>query len=190
MIGAMSSNDSARLAPVLLVSMPQMQDPNFARTVILLADYTPEGAFGLVVNREMAEPAHRVVTTDEPITIQRDLHLYIGGPVEPSRAWVLTAERELDGDAMEVSDGVYLSASPTLIRRALTHPPDTSLRLVVGYAGWGPGQLDGELAESAWLMAPVQADLIFQTPAESMWETAIRRLGATPSALQASSGVH
>jgi putative transcriptional regulator len=62
--------------------------------------------------------------------------------------------------------------------------------MVVGYAGWGAGQLDVELAESAWLLAPVQPDLIFDTPLEAMWETAIRRLGAEPSMLQGSSGVH
>jgi putative transcriptional regulator len=186
----MTIDAAARLAPVLLVSMPQMQDPNFVRTVVLLADYTPHGAFGLVLNRQMAEPAHEVVTTDEPLTIQRDLHLFVGGPVEPTRAWVLTTERELDGDAMEVTDGVYLSASPHLIKRTLGLPPEAGVRIVVGYAGWGPGQLDGELADSAWLLAPVQSDLIFQTPLDAMWETAIRRLGAEPSAIQSSSGVH
>ena len=62
--------------------------------------------------------------------------------------------------------------------------------MVVGYAGWGAGQLDVELAQGAWLLAPVQTDLIFDIPAETMWETAIRRLGAEPSMLHGSSGVH
>jgi putative transcriptional regulator len=190
MIECMPHEPAARLAPVLLVSMPQMQDPNFVRTVVLLADYTPHGAFGLVLNRQMAEPAHEVVTTDEPLTIQRDVRLFVGGPVEPTRAWVLTAERELDGDAMEVSDGVFLSASPRLICRTLELPPASGVRIVVGYAGWGPGQLDRELADSAWLLAPVEPDLIFSTPLDAMWEAAIRRLGAEPSAIQTSSGVH
>ena len=102
-------------APVLLVSMPQMLDPNFARTVVLLAEYGKHGAFGLVVNRQMAEPAHEVIRPEPPMDIQKDVHLYLGGPVEPNRAWVLTAHRELDGDALEIIDGVYLSASPDLI---------------------------------------------------------------------------
>jgi putative transcriptional regulator len=181
---------SSSLAPVLLVSMPQMLDPNFARTVVLLAEYGQHGAFGLVVNRQMAEPAHEVIKPEPPMDIQKDVHLYLGGPVEPNRAWVLTAHRELDTDALQIVDGVYLSAAPTLIRQALQSSPDPQLRLVIGYAGWAPGQLDGELAQSAWLMAPVQADLVFDTPLERMWETAIRRLGAEPSALQTSSGVH
>src|SRR5690606_36031724 len=98
------------IAPVLLVSMPQMLDPNFARTVVLLAEYGTHGAFGLVVNRRMEEPAHEVVKPSPPIAIRQDVFLYVGGPVEPNRAWVLTGHRELDGDALEVSEGVYLSA--------------------------------------------------------------------------------
>ena len=178
------------LAPVLLVSMPQMLDPNFARTVVLLAEYGRHGAFGLVVNRRMNEPAHEVIRPDPPMDIRKDVHLFVGGPVEPNRAWVLTAHRELDTDALEIQRGVYLSASPSLIRHALQSFPDPQVRLVVGYAGWGPGQLDDELAASSWLMSPVHPDLVFDTPIDQMWETAIRRLGAEPSALQSSSGVH
>ena len=178
------------LAPVLLVSMPQMLDPNFSRTVVLLAEYSQRGAFGLVVNRQMTEPAHEVITPEPPLNIQKDVHLYLGGPVEPHRAWVLTSHRELDEEALEIADGVYLSAAPDLIKHALQSSPDPQVRLVIGYAGWGPGQLDGELAASAWLMAPVEGDLVFDTPLNVMWETVIRRLGAEPSALQTSSGVH
>src|SRR5262245_44934753 len=185
----MSSPDQP-LAPVLLVSMPQMQDPNFARPVVLLAEYGKHGAFGLVVNRQMAEPAHEVIKPEPPMEIQRDVHLYLGGPVEPNRAWVLTARRELDGEALEIVSGVYLSASPQLICHTLQATPDPQVRLIIGYAGWAPGQLDDELAASSWLMAPVQADLVFETPLDVMWETAIRRLGADPAALQTSSSVH
>jgi putative transcriptional regulator len=180
----------ASLAPVLLVSMPQMLDPNFSKTVILLAEYGAHGAFGLVLNRRMPEPAQDIVTADEPLTIHPKIHLFTGGPVEPTRAWVLTARPELDPDALEVQSGVYLSASPALVRRTLETAPDPGVRMVIGYAGWSAGQLDGELAESSWLLAPVESDLIFSTPVDVMWETAIRRLGAEPSMLQGSSGVH
>jgi putative transcriptional regulator len=181
---------NASLAPVLLVSMPQMLDPNFSKTVVLLAEYGAHGAFGLVLNRRMDEPAAAIVTADEPIEIHPKLYLYTGGPVEPTRAWILTANQELDPEALEVMPGIYLSASPTVVRRLLGTPPDPSVRMVVGYAGWGAGQLDGELAEGSWLLMPVQSDLIFDTAVDRMWEAAIRRLGAEPSMLQGSSGVH
>ncbi|MFM8534809.1 MAG: YqgE/AlgH family protein [Acidimicrobiia bacterium] len=181
---------NASLAPVLLVSMPQMVDPNFSKTVVLLAEYGAHGAFGLVLNRRMDEPAVSMVTADEPIDIHPRMHLYTGGPVEPTRAWFLTSEPELDIEALEVQPGVYLSASPTLVRKTLESAPDPSVRMVVGYAGWGAGQLDVELAQGAWLMAPVQPNVIFEVSADEMWETVIRRMGAEPSMLHGSSGVH
>ena len=181
---------NASLAPVLLVSMPQMNDANFSKTVVLLAEYGAHGAFGLVLNRRMDEPAKAIITADDPLDIHPKMHLYIGGPVEPTRAWILTGHQELDPEALEVMSGVYLSASPTLVRRTLESAPDRLVRMVVGYAGWGAGQLDAELAQGGWLLAPVEPDLIFETEAETMWEAAIRRLGAEPSMLHGSSGVH
>ncbi|MGH9218161.1 MAG: YqgE/AlgH family protein [Vicinamibacterales bacterium] len=178
------------LAPVLLVSMPQMLDPNFSKTVVLLAEYGAHGAFGLVLNRRMDEPARSIVTADEPLNIHPGMYLFTGGPVEPTRAWILTADEALDPEALAVINGVYLSASPMLVRRTLEAEPDPVTRMVVGYAGWGAGQLDVELAEGSWLLAPVESDLIFKTSADTMWEAAIRRLGAEPSMLQGSSGVH
>lgn len=181
---------NASLAPVLLVSMPQLNDANFAKTVILLAEYGAHGAFGLVLNRRMPEPAQAIITADEPIAIHPKMYLFTGGPVEPTRAWILTAKPELDPEALEVQSGVYLSASPTVVRQTLKASPEPGIRMIVGYAGWGAGQLEGELAQSSWLLAPVEPDLIFSTPVDQMWETAIRRLGAEPSMLQGSTGVH
>ena len=91
---------------------------------------------------------------------------------------------------MRIADGLYLSTSPDLLRRLLEPSPPARTRLIVGYSGWGPGQLEAELKESAWLISDVDRDLIFNTPPERMWETAIRRLGADPAALQMSRGVH
>jgi putative transcriptional regulator len=91
---------------------------------------------------------------------------------------------------MRITDGLYLSTSPDLLRRMLEPEPPANARLVIGYSGWGAGQLEAELEASAWLMSDVDTDLIFTTPPERMWETAIRRLGADPAALQMSRGVH
>jgi putative transcriptional regulator len=178
-------------APILLLSMPQMADPNFARTVVLLCDYTDEGAFGLVVNRPMDEPAWKMVRTDPPVRVDPELRLWIGGPVDPQRTWVLMAEAQGPEDEQrEIAPGVLLSVSHELTLQLLQAPPSSRSRLIVGYAGWAPGQLDHEIAASAWLSLDVDSHLIFGVPAEQMWETAIRRLGADPSALQTSSGVH
>ena len=91
---------------------------------------------------------------------------------------------------MQVCDGLYLSTSADLLRQLLVKRPQGRTRLLTGYAGWSAGQLDAELSASAWLIADVQLDLIFETKAPQMWETAIRRLGAEPSMLQMGRGVH
>jgi putative transcriptional regulator len=182
---------AAGTAPLLLVSMPQMADPNFARTVVLLCDYTDQGAFGLVVNRQLPEPASQLIKTKPPIRVNPELRLWMGGPVELQRAWVLMSEAQgPDDEQREICPGVLLSVSQELTLHLLQAPPSPRARVIVGYAGWAPGQLDKELAASAWLTIDVDPGLIFGVPADQMWEAAIRRLGADPAALQTSSGVH
>jgi putative transcriptional regulator len=179
------------LAPVLLLSMPQLVDPNFARTVILLCEHAPEGAFGLVVNRPAEVSAAEAVQLEPPLERANELPLLIGGPVEPQRGWILTASAPEGAEAREVGAGLYLSASPVLLRQVLTaRVAPRRTQVLAGYAGWGPGQLDAELAESAWLIMPVELDLIFEIPPAAAWEMAIRRLGADPHLLQMGHGVH
>jgi putative transcriptional regulator len=181
------------LAPALLLSMPQLVAPNFNRTVVLLCKHSEDGAFGLVVNRPLVTSGRVVINTDPPIETERELDVWIGGPVEPHGSWMLVGGEPDEDEAlrgMSIADGLYLSTSPDLLRRLLEPSPPDRTRLIVGYSGWGAGQLELELNESAWLISDVDADLIFNTPPESMWEAAIRRLGADPAALQMSRGVH
>ena len=166
------------LAPALLVSMPQLVDPNFNRTVVLLCKHTPEAAFGLVVNRPL-------------VTTGCDLDVWVGGPVEQERSFVLAGGDSYQEESpVPIVDGLYLSTSPDLLQRLLEPNPPANARLIMGYSGWGPGQLEAELNASAWLIGDIDRELIFNTPAERMWEAAIRRLGADPAALQMSRGVH
>ena len=184
---------ASSLAPAFLLSMPQLTDPNFSRTVVLLCKHNAEGAFGLVVNRPLITTGRVVVNLDPPVETDRELQVWVGGPVEPQSSWMLVGDDlELDEPAPghRITSGLTLSASPDLLRRLLDPNPPPRTRLIVGYSGWGPGQLEAELAESAWLMSDVDSDLIFDTPPERMWEAAIRRLGADPASLQMSRGVH
>jgi len=179
------------LAPSLLLSMPQLIDPNFARSVVLLCEHAAEGAFGLIVNRPSEVVAASAVHLEPELAQPNDLPLLIGGPVEPHRGWILTSQPPAEVEYRELGAGLYLSASPVLLRRVLTaRPLPKRTHVLAGYAGWGPGQLDAELADSAWLIAPVELDLIFEIPAAASWEMAIRRLGADPHLLQAGHGVH
>jgi len=179
------------LAPALLVSMPQLIDPNFAKSVVLLCEHGREGAFGLVVNRPSEMSAASAVRIEPQVPEPNDLPLLVGGPVDPERGWILTASSPESSDAQSIGAGLFLSASPLFLRRVLTATPvPTRTHVLAGYAGWGPGQLDVELSESSWLIMPVELDLIFDVPASAAWETAIRRLGADPHLLQMGHGVH
>lgn len=184
---------ASSLAPSFLLSMPQLTDPNFSRTVVLLCRHNSEGAFGLVVNRPLVTAGRVVVNLDPPVETDRELQVWIGGPVEPQSSWMLVGN-DLEPDELSggsrIADGLSLSASPELLRRLIEPDPPPRTRLIVGYSGWGPGQLEAELAESAWLLSEVDPDLIFNTLPERMWEAAIRRLGADPAMLQTSRGVH
>jgi putative transcriptional regulator len=181
------------LAPAFLLSMPQMLDPNFARTVVLLCKHSDKGAFGLVVNRPLVTTGRVVVNLDPPVSTERELQVWVGGPVEPERSWILVAEDPRQPEELRdvrIADGLYLSTDPELLRRLLEPSPPPNARLIVGYSGWAPGQLEEELESSSWLMSDVDPDVIFNTSPDKMWETAIRRLGADPATLQMSRGVH
>jgi putative transcriptional regulator len=132
--------------PALLLSMPQLQDPNFSKTVVLLCDYVPEGAFGLVLNRPTEMTASSMVRIEPPLGHANDMPLCIGGPVEPETRVVLTAEAAAGSPLPSIVDGLYLSSSRfcsvTCSKRsatALASSPATPA---------GASQLDDELAQS------------------------------------------
>jgi putative transcriptional regulator len=184
---------ASSLAPTLLLAMPQLVDPNFNRSVVLLCKHNEDGALGLIVNRPLMTTGRVTVNLDPPVSTDRELQVWVGGPVEPERTWILVGHEPEEQDVFggrRIADRLYLSTSPDLLRRLLEPDPPPMVRLIVGYSGWGPGQLEAELQASSWLMSEVDRDLVFNTPPEQMWETGIRRLGADPSALQMSRGVH
>ncbi len=180
------------LAPTLLLAMPQMLDPNFSRSVVLLCRQEDDGALGLVVNRPTDTLVSSIVELDKPLEGESKMSVWVGGPVEPQRGWLLLGFDPGSPDAMTIGSGLYLSASADVLRALMEADDDSEKygRFLLGYAGWAGGQLENELAQSAWLTADVSRDLIFGTPPDEMWETAIRSLGIDPFALQMGGGVH
>src|SRR5206468_11945488 len=133
----------------LLIAMPQLQDKNFARSVILLCEHSGNGAIGFVVNRPTDLRAAQAVALDPPARGDSGLMLWTGGPVEPQRGFLLLGDDPGVEDSEKVSDGLHLTASVEVLRRILETDPAEMVgqraRLLLGYAGWGPGQLDQEL---------------------------------------------
>jgi len=172
--------------------MPQLEDPNFSRSVVLMIEHQSEGSFGLVINR----PAERtVIDLLEGIEIgwkgAPEEPAWVGGPVQPETGWILHEPMDaLDGQVTrEVAKGLHLSSAPDAIKLLAASPPKR-VRFLLGYSGWGPEQLERELAEGSWVNSDVSADLIFDTPAQQLWEAAVRRLGIDPESLIPAAGIH
>lgn len=173
--------------------MPQLLDPNFRRTVVLIVHHDHEGAVGLVLNRptEFRAPA-LCATLEIEWCGSPDEAIDWGGPVRPETGWVLFDGGSGAEDSEGVKDlgqGVNFAGSLEVLRRVASDPP-RNLRLLLGYAGWGPGQLESELAEGAWLLAPLHRDVVFEVDPSAMWEHVVRSLGIEPATLVATRGVH
>ena len=180
------------IAPGLLLAMPQLGDPNFSRAVVLMIEHADSGSFGLIVNRQTQLPVMRVLE-DLDITWngKSDVLVWQGGPVMPQSGWLVHEPTDLidPTDSVEVAPGIVLSTSNEQLQQLAKRPPH-SMRFVMGYAGWGAGQLASELSEGAWLSAEATPEVVFHCEPERMWETAIRSLGIDPAALVPGSGVH
>ncbi|MFM2042857.1 MAG: hypothetical protein RLY86_1433 [Pseudomonadota bacterium] len=175
----------------LLIAMPQMPDPRFARSVIYVCAHTDDGAMGLVLNRLFSGIDFDDLLEQlgiEPGPGSADLRVHYGGPVETGRGFVLhTADYSRDGTLL-VEDDVALTATVDVLRAiSQGRGPQRSL-LALGYAGWGPGQLDQEMQSNGWLHAPADMDLLFDPDLETKWERAIAKLGGTLSMLSGEAG--
>ena len=114
--------EDTTITPTLLLSMPQLDDPNFGRTVVLLCEFAAEGAFGLIVNRPTEFPASEVVQLAPPVVAGNDLPLWIGGPVEPERGWILLSETRDEEDAREIAPALRQSAASVVVVRGPLGP--------------------------------------------------------------------
>lgn len=179
------------LAPGLLISALPMADPNFERSVVLLASHSESGAFGWVLN------GPHLMSFNELLTNTSLLHegwaeahpkvggISRGGPVGDEQVWLLykTSQRLDDLDEqIDVGCGITASPSQAVLQAIAAGQVPPSLRGVMGYAGWGPDQLENEIRQGAWLPMDAQADLVFDEPHTEMWTRAYQRAGTSPIA--------
>jgi putative transcriptional regulator len=181
------------LAPSLLVAMPQLLDPNFERSVVLMVHHDENGSFGVVLNRRTELNAPNLCAALEIEWNGRpDDFIDWGGPVQPQTGWVIFGN-EIDAamaaEATSIADGVFFAGSLDVLRQVASRPAE-HVRLLLGYAGWGPGQLEGELIQGAWLSAPVSSEVVFDVPPEEMWAHVLQELGIEPASLVPSHGIH
>lgn len=173
-------DDAGYLTGQLLIAMPRMADPRFERTVIYMCAHSAEGAMGLVINKPLETLTFPELLEQLGIDGQDDLEsirVHFGGPVESGRGFVLHSDDYLHDGSLVVDHGVALTATVDILKSiAAGQGPRRSL-LALGYAGWGPGQLDAEIQANGWLHAPADDVLVFDTELPAKWERAIEKIG-------------
>lgn len=168
------------LSGQLLVAMPAMSDPRFSRTVIYLCAHNAEGAMGIVLNRVIGSLSFPDLLQQLEIDASGaddDRRIHFGGPVETGRGFVLHSTDKLEASSVLVDDHIALTSTVDILKSMVGGEGPTQAILALGYAGWGPGQLDDELQANAWLHVPADIDLVFDEDIDSKWERAMAKLG-------------
>lgn len=159
----------------LLVAARRLPDPNFANTVILLVDVKGDGAVGLVLNRRSAVTLAKVFPHLMP-TMATASQAFLGGPVDATRPMAVMRANEATAGSRRVVDGVQVATTREAVDAAVAAGVTSSrLRVYLGYAGWGPGQLQAETAQGAWHVLEADADVVFDPEPSSLWQRQIAR---------------
>ncbi|ANM31839.1 hypothetical protein ABI59_23175 [Acidobacteria bacterium Mor1] len=171
------------LAPSFLIAMPQLMDPNFKQAVVLLLEQSEAGAMGVVVNRESDLDLQQLCGSQNiPYAGDPGKRIRVGGPVQPEQGLVMFGDDFEDPEAQPAMDGLRVSASTGTLSR-LCNLPGGRFHCYTGYAGWGPGQLEQEIDEHAWIVIEADARTVLECPPEEMWRRVLTENGLDPAAL-------
>jgi putative transcriptional regulator len=186
-----ATEEEGYLAGQVLIAMPAMQDPRFAKSVICLCAHSPEGAMGLVVNKAIASLSFDDLLSQlglEPVPPQRRIRLLQGGPVEGGRGFVLHTSDWSSEGSLKVTGELALTASVDILKAIAGGGGPRRGVLALGYAGWGPGQLEEEIQRNAWLSAPPDENLLFDEADDGKWLAAMAKLKINPLLLSGTAG--
>ena len=184
-------NGSQYLTNQFLIAMPGLEDPNFFHSVTYICEHNDQGALGLVINRPLDMQLgeilqHIKLQHSEPEARQIQVHL--GGPVQQDRGFVLHEPLGEWEATLKVTDRIGITSSIDILQAiAKNEGPERSL-ITLGYAGWGAGQLEQEMAENAWLSGPADPDILFNSPDEERWKAAAASLGVDLDLLSGEAG--
>ena len=175
----------------LLIAMPGMSDPRFARTVIYMCAHSAEGAMGLVVNRALEQISLAELLQQLEIdatAVDDKIAVNFGGPVETGRGFVLHSPDYMREGTLVVTAGVSLTATVDILKAIASGNGPRRHLLALGYAGWGPGQLDSEILANGWLHVDADEELVFGAELDQKWDRAMAKLGINPMLLSDAAG--
>jgi len=176
--------------PPFILASPDLADPNFARSVVLLLQHNEDGAMGLVINHP-TELTLGTFARSKEIACHPELHsltVYRGGPVQTEVGFMLHTNDQLK-ERKEIIPGLFLSGSEESLK-ILLEAGNTSMRLVMGYSGWGPKQLEDEMSQGSWISADATLKHLFETQSSQMWDTVLLDMGVHPDKLAPGGGIH
>jgi len=171
------SPESVSLTGQLLVASTTMGDPRFQRTVILVVRHNESGAFGIAINRPVGRRtlASLLEKLGEKDAVDGNVQIFAGGPVQPDLGFVIHTTDYKLADTTAINDDVALTASPDILRDIGRQKGPQKALVVFGYAGWGPNQLEAELAHNAWFTITADSELLFDAGRDRVWEEAVAR---------------
>ena len=179
------------LSGQLLVAMPGMLDPRFEKSVIYMCAHSSEGAMGLVINRALESLTFPDLLEQlgiDSIGVGDVINIHFGGPVEVGRGFVLHTPDYLQEASIVVEGDIALTATVDILRAIADGAGPRQTLLALGYAGWGPGQLDTEIKDNGWLHVAADTDLVFDLNLDNKWERAMAKLGIDPRMLSDEAG--
>jgi putative transcriptional regulator len=182
----MKQTDTDDLSGRLIIAMPGLGDPRFARSVIFLCVHSDEGAMGLIINKPAPDISFDRLLEQLGIAERGgDCPIHLGGPMEAARGFVLHAPAMDIAGTLEVPPLYGMTTTPDILRAIAGGEGPGRALLALGYAGWGPGQLEDELRRNDWLVCDATPDLVFSTDNGGKWMNAVRSLGVDPLTLSA-----
>lgn len=172
---------SENLTKHLLIAMPNLHDPNFSRTVTLICEHSKDGAMGIIINQPTSMSVEELIDSldvdEKSETTPNQNPVFAGGPVHINRGFILhDSDREWESTHIIDNDLKLTTSEDILLDIGKGEGPKNSI-VALGYAGWGAGQLEQEIADNAWLTVPYEAKIVFETPVEKRWQTAADKLG-------------
>lgn len=186
------SSEARHLDGRLLVAMPSMGDPRFDRSVIYICAHSDNGAMGLIVNKPAADLKFSDLLDQLDIKADRPIEgidVHYGGPVEHGRGFVLhSRDYGSEDSTLTVNDEFGMTATLDILEDISQGFGPQSCLLALGYAGWGPGQLEGEIRENGWLICDADASLVFSADHEGKWAAAMKQIGIDPRVLSMEGG--
>lgn len=160
-----------------LIAVPQLDDPNFKRSVILLCEHTKDGAFGLIINKILMNSFKPLLSAFDLEKSSVDLPIYYGGPVKPEQGYVIYSPYDKKYGAIRVTESLAVTASKDILHDIAKGKGPDRYMLALGFSGWAPEQLEEELMADSWLVAPINHDIVFRMPPADRWREAAALIG-------------